>query len=751
MKKLLALIALLLFATQAFAAEHITSFGSGSLGTNWVYDGTKYIGTNVYGTKVNFTDPSALAGKPLHYSITVTGMSQGTLRLRVGAPSAATPAGSDVFAVDHNGLAPIPDNFDTNAGLANAGVQWQDSSGDYVSAFRSRCGPDHYSNDDPIVFPGLPGRSHIHEFYGNTNTNAFSTERSLRLSGDSTCSSPGHPVYRSGFWAPAMEDGAGNIKVPIMVDVYYKQLGPWSSACGFPDATHLGYCNILPNGLRYVWGYNMANGHGGPGGVPQFTNTLQDQMNFECMTVNAETDKPGTGSYHSLTEMWNAGCRTPAMIFVRNSGPACWDGVRVDSTDHRSHVSQPSSTMAAVPVSYTHRNPDGSIIATVTGELHQPCPTDHPYLIPVPEIHTMYVADHAWDLGLWRYSCDEQMGMAMDRGTCLHSDYWEAWSPVVKQAWYDNCYALHMTCAGGELGNGKTFDLGGSIGMHNFSNPGQSQGSNISMTKLGFSRYITANGTYTGEITGIDGGALYFEGLDGFTGNVTAFSVTDQAKNTAYSTPITVHASLPVILSSLSDNFNDNVTDSSKWSVAQFLDGSTLEVTTTETGGTVHVLKDPSINGARYSGYVSTGTENLTGQTRYVSLLHTTMQTNEVVYLAIGPDANNAYYAYIESGTLYFFKRHGGSNAVVATIGSWSPTTHHTIALKESGGSVCLLTATSSASNPPLPGDFTSRSCETRDAAIPLTAAHEAFGAGQFGSGAVSPTTFIFDGFNTGT
>src|SRR6266566_2818079 len=42
------------------------------------------------------------------------------------------------------------------------------------------CNVSHFVIDDPIVFPGVPGASHMHSFYGNSGTNAFTTTASVQ-------------------------------------------------------------------------------------------------------------------------------------------------------------------------------------------------------------------------------------------------------------------------------------------------------------------------------------------------------------------------------------------------------------------------------------------------------------------------------------------------------------------------------------------------------------------------------------------
>jgi len=40
-------------------------------------------------------------------------------------------------------------------------------------------------------------------------------------------------------------------------------------------------------------------------------------------------------------------------------------------------------------------------------------------------------------------------------GSTLHMDYWEAWSPVMKNLWQTNCIDGHLTCSTGNVGDGR--------------------------------------------------------------------------------------------------------------------------------------------------------------------------------------------------------------------------------------------------------------------------------------------------------
>ena len=48
----------------------------------------------------------------------------------------------------------------------------------------------HAAPDDPIVHPGAPGRSHLHDFFGNVATDADSTRRGASLGRDTTLPEP---------------------------------------------------------------------------------------------------------------------------------------------------------------------------------------------------------------------------------------------------------------------------------------------------------------------------------------------------------------------------------------------------------------------------------------------------------------------------------------------------------------------------------------------------------------------------------
>lgn len=337
------------------------------------------------------------------------------------------------------GATTIPDNFDTAPMLEPT---WYGPTGrggiasvsaDTVGAFRFFCGPGQLLYDDPIALPGQPRKSHLHQFIGNTAANASSTYQSLRTTGGSTCDNRSLPaaLNRSAYWMPAMLDGMGNAVRPDYALVYYKRIPKSSPACGAPDATHIGYCTDMPNGLRFIFGYNMATMTGGPMQNPSWD---RDGETFDCETRMGGGAQAVPGIFHNIAEVVAAKCPVNAWLKISLSPPTCWDGKNLDVADHRSHVVYA----------------DGPFV-TSAGE--RACPPSNPYYLPNLAYQWYFTTNIAFTQGKWRLSCDDMTG-GLPPGSCLHMDYFEGWSPTVKAAFHAHCIDEHLTCNNGDLGNG---------------------------------------------------------------------------------------------------------------------------------------------------------------------------------------------------------------------------------------------------------------------------------------------------------
>lgn len=309
-------------------------------------------------------------------------------------------------------LAPIASNFDRAAQIETAPVP-ASAAPDNVGAFRFICQAGHLSYDDPIVYPGKPGASHLHQFFGNTGVNAGSTYASLRTTGDSTCMGP---LNRSGYWIPAMLNGHGGVVRPDFVSIYYKRRPASDPKCDqAKDAQAQGKCVPLPRGLRFVFGHNMLNPSQTPTGAAY----------WNCQGTGANP-----GHYASLAEA-RGHCPVGTLIGAVVTAPDCWDGKNLDSPDHRSHMA------------YSGYGDWGYL----------KCPATHPFVIPAFTLGAWYGTDAT--LPDWHLSSDRMPGMAdMVAGSSLHSDWFGAWDDATMATWTANCIDKLLNCSDGVLGDG---------------------------------------------------------------------------------------------------------------------------------------------------------------------------------------------------------------------------------------------------------------------------------------------------------
>lgn len=76
------------------------------------------------------------------------------------------------------------------------------ASFEHGASFAVRCDFSHRLSDDPIKYPGQPGTSHSHDFFGNNSTDAFSTYQSMTASAATTTCS--RPEDTAGYWIPTV-------------------------------------------------------------------------------------------------------------------------------------------------------------------------------------------------------------------------------------------------------------------------------------------------------------------------------------------------------------------------------------------------------------------------------------------------------------------------------------------------------------------------------------------------------------------
>lgn len=216
-------------------------------------------------------------------------------------------------------LIPAPNPGTSARNIGHTGEMPGPSGG---GAFRTACDYSHMNYDDPILFPGQQGRSHLHVFFGNTRADYRSTPESIRTTGNSTCR--GGIVNRSSYWVPAMIDTRDGRPVrPRESGFYYKTVD-------LPPAQ----IKAFPPGFRMIAGDSKSE-------------NPQPFVYYGCNGTN-----------------WRSGipvCRTGETLEMTVNFPQCWNGVDLTAPDGRSHVAYARNR--ACPAAFPVMLPEVSIIA----------------------------------------------------------------------------------------------------------------------------------------------------------------------------------------------------------------------------------------------------------------------------------------------------------------------------------------------------------------------------------------------------
>jgi hypothetical protein len=165
--------------------------------------------------------------------------------------------------------------------------------------FAVECGFSHSARVDPIVWPGQTGRSHRHDFFGATAVDAGSTGADLVRS-PTTCRVG---ADTAAYWAPSLVR-RGQPVTPGGATAYYRV------APGVEPTEVVAY----PLGLAAIAGDATA-------AAPQPSGVV----GWGC----------GRGGPVAATI---PACAVGSPLQLRVTFPDCWDGERLDSADHRSHL-----------------------------------------------------------------------------------------------------------------------------------------------------------------------------------------------------------------------------------------------------------------------------------------------------------------------------------------------------------------------------------------------------------------------------
>lgn len=239
-----------------------------------------------------------------------------------------------------------------------------------VGQFVVKCEYSHSGPDDPIVASGHSGRSHSHDFYGAVGTDATSTPAQLARQATTCDKTPDTAAY----WHPTLYDHDVAV-TPRNIAAYYRAAPGVSPRSVRP----------FPFGLALIAGDATAT-------TPQ----PGEAVGWVC------------GSSTDLRTVPPA-CPANAPLHLVLTFQDCWDGDRLDSTDHQSHVAYSRS-----------------------GE----CPPGHPEHLPQLTVSINFAIS---GLG-------HDLRLASGSVASAHGDFLNAWKPRGLAREVEGCIHRDVVC-----------------------------------------------------------------------------------------------------------------------------------------------------------------------------------------------------------------------------------------------------------------------------------------------------------------
>ena len=245
--------------------------------------------------------------------------------------------------------------------------------------FQIVCPTGQRSHDDPIVFPGRPGATHEHQFFGNQTTDAFSTYERLS-NGGTTCKDS---ADTAAYWAPTLYDANGLKHTPRRVRAYY-----------YAHSDDRDELRPFPANLRVIAGDARATS-AQPRGV----------INWLCRRhANQSQGLP-------LASTNPPRCNSDAYLSLSIAFPDCWDGVHLDSSDHRRHMAYADS--------------------------QKRCPATHPVKLPRLRLSFTY-EDKSFTGGNFTLGGPRGDHRALP-WYAMHADFWNSWRQSALEEYVNGC------------------------------------------------------------------------------------------------------------------------------------------------------------------------------------------------------------------------------------------------------------------------------------------------------------------------
>ncbi|HVL90258.1 MAG TPA: DUF1996 domain-containing protein [Actinomycetota bacterium] len=249
-------------------------------------------------------------------------------------------------------------------------------------------GPVRSAPDDPIVSPGAADSSHLHEFYGNTAIHPSSTYESLIVAatGCEHSKAGDEPGDTASYWHPTVSVNGARVAAPKSTFYYSNRA-----------RKKPGTMKAWPAGLKAIAGNGKATS-------PQSTSIVY----WGC----------GDGSSVSKVNMPPQCKAGDAGLTVHVIYPDCWDGVRLDSPDHKSHLAYSNKSSV--------------------------CPSTHPVSLP-------------WLMQRFQwtnfYPAPSSITLSSGPAYTFHSDFWNTWNQARLEQLVAFCINAGKKCVYADLDN----------------------------------------------------------------------------------------------------------------------------------------------------------------------------------------------------------------------------------------------------------------------------------------------------------
>lgn len=253
-------------------------------------------------------------------------------------------------------------------------------------SFVVTCYPTGIAKNDPIVFPGQAGMSHMHSFFGAKGVNENTTASSLSAATSSQCGSYYDGIDLSAYWIPTLyKDGQQVYRDDgsIQLRAYYKRAGG-------PDGEPVD--QAWPRGLKIIAGDMHA------------TSAQSEVLYFCANTVD-------TGSQGKASSQFPS-CDSDETLVAKLQFPDCWDGKYLDSADHKSHMAYSSGS-------------------------GNTCPSDHPVKIA-------QLTFEAWFYGV--NGSGSSFSWASGGPYSFHGDVMSMWQPRPAANLVNQCINVAFDC-----------------------------------------------------------------------------------------------------------------------------------------------------------------------------------------------------------------------------------------------------------------------------------------------------------------